>query len=617
MDQNSKKNLSRQVMWISGIFCLVVATLLVANFWQLKKSDPLESKTMEALVERLTHEPNNEELKDEIRKFDLLARKAYFTGTWQVKTGAFLLLFGGIVFAFAFKVHNDIQQKINPPEGNNEHPLQSRVISHRWLLVSGSLLIVLALLAAYFTGDQLSNYLPEPVTDLSRGEPGTADEIEMIQIVDTSPSGMSTEDTASAANEAMPDLEKEAGSTTPAEQVTNVKDKTSIKYYGEAEFKKYQATFRGLYGHGISYHKNIPTDWDGPTGKNIKWKVALSKHGYNSPVIWADKIFVAAADEDARIVSCFDKNTGRLLWEKAADNIPGSPSQMPNVTEDTGLSAPTMAVDGNLVYAIFATGDVIAFDLDGNRAWARNLGVPQNHYGHSSSLMVWKDKLVVQYDTGKGGRMLALNVKNGETSWDIKRDNQISWSSPILLPKDNKMQVITTADPYVAGYDLSNGNEIWKVEALMGEVAPSAAYDNGLVFATNEYARTVAVKPEPGSEIIWEDDYYLSEVSSPVAYNGLLFLATSYGDLVAYDAQNGELVWEQHFNNGIYSSPMIAGNRIYLIDMEGVMHILKADRSGTIMNEPELGERAYAVPAFSDGRIYIRGDEALYCIEEE
>jgi outer membrane protein assembly factor BamB len=79
--------------------------------------------------------------------------------------------------------------------------------------------------------------------------------------------------------------------------------------------------------------------------------------------------------------------------------IQGSPSTMPRVTDDTGLAAPTMAVDGNRVYAIFATGDVIAFNLQGNKVWGRNLGVPNNHYGHASSLMVWGNKLIVQYDT--------------------------------------------------------------------------------------------------------------------------------------------------------------------------------------------------------------------------
>ena len=217
--------------------------------------------------------------------------------------------------------------------------------------------------------------------------------------------------------------------------------------------------------------------WNGSTGENIKWKVAFSKPGFNSPVIWGDKIFISGGDAQSRMVACYNRHTGQLLWEKEVKDIPGSPASPPRVTEDTGLAAPTMAVDGNRVYAIFATGDVVAFDLDGNKVWGRNLGVPNNHYGHSSSLQVWGNKLVVQYDTNSSGRMLALNTATGETIWDVERPVHISWASPALIEVDGKIQVVTTSDPYVSGHDLETGAELWKVEAMMGEVAPSVAYD--------------------------------------------------------------------------------------------------------------------------------------------
>jgi outer membrane protein assembly factor BamB len=331
-------------------------------------------------------------------------------------------------------------------------------------------------------------------------------------------------------------------------------------------------------------------------------------------VIWGDKLFISGADEAARIVACYNRNTGQLLWEKEVTGIQGSPSTMPRVTDDTGLAAPTMAVDGNRVYAIFATGDVIAFDLEGNKVWGRNLGVPNNHYGHASSLMVWGNKLIVQYDTSTRGRMLALNTASGEILWDVERPVHVTWSSPILIEVDGKIQVVTTADPYVSGHDLETGAEVWKTEALMGEVGASAAYGEGLVFATNEYARLVAIDPKAPGSFVWENDEYLSEASSPVIYNGLLFTATSYGVLVCYDAKTGEKVWEKEYGDGFYSSPMVAEGNLYIIDLAGVTHIVKADRTGTVVGDPELGEGGFAVPVFGDGVVYLRGDQHLYCI---
>lgn len=210
--------------------------------------------------------------------------------------------------------------------------------------------------------------------------------------------------------------------------------------------------------------------------------------------------------------------------------------------------------------------------------------------------------------------MLALDSGTGNTVWDIARTNKISWSSPMLLDLNGKMQIITTADPSVAAYDPETGKELWKADVLSGEVAPSAATWNGLVFATNEYAKTVALDAAKNGALVWQSDEYLSEVSSPVAYNGLLFLATSYGVLVCYDAQSGENIWEKQFDKGFYSSPMIAENKVYIIDMDGIMHILKADKSGTIVSEPKLGEPGFALPVFAEGRIYIRGKNSLFCI---
>jgi outer membrane protein assembly factor BamB len=243
-------------------------------------------------------------------------------------------------------------------------------------------------------------------------------------------------------------------------------------------------------------------DWDGPSGKNIKWKVALAKKGYNSPVIWGDKLFIAGADNESRVLYCFNRLDGKLLWELAADGIPGSPATAPKVTADTGLSAPSVTTNGNQVFAIFATGDILAADLSGKRIWAKNLGVPDNHYGHSSSLICWKDKLIIQFDTNKGGRLLALNNLTGASVWDTPRKSKISWSSPMLAEIEGKMQIITTSSPTVAGYDFDSGAQVWSLDCLSGEVGPSAAYADGLVYAANEYATLAAIKPGPVPVIV-------------------------------------------------------------------------------------------------------------------
>ncbi|MEN8155485.1 MAG: PQQ-binding-like beta-propeller repeat protein [Bacteroidota bacterium] len=608
MENGTRIRLAHRITLVSGIFCGVVALLLLLNFWQMKQHEPLESKTIEVLVERLSQEPNNEELKEEIRSFDLLARKAYFTSQWQVKTGTWLLLIGGVVLAVSLKIYTDLRARISLPEETTEELLRARANAQYWILLTGGLVLGFALVAAWLSNDLLKEYREMGASESAV----TADpEVEVIEVFASEEKATTGEPEAGES-----DTSTASDSTTSSSVTTTTSAPAAPATipFNREDHMKNQSSFRGYMGLGISYHKNIPEQWNGASGENIKWKVALSKPGYNSPVIWGDRLFLSGGDQAARIVACYNRHTGQLIWEQEVKGISGSPASPPKVTDDTGLAAPTMAVDGKRVYAIFGTGNVVAFSLDGKMVWGRNLGVPKNHYGHSSSLIVWGNLLVVQYDTNTKGRMLALNTATGESVWDVDRPVKISWASPALIEVKGKIQVVTSADPYVSGHDLETGAELWKVEAMMGEVAPSIGYEEGLVFATNEYARLVAVKPEPDAEFKWEQDEYLAEVASPVAHNGLLYVATSYGVLVCYDTKSGEKQWEKEFNEGFYSSPMIADGKLYIIDMGGMMHILKTDKAGTVIAEPELGEAGFALPVFADGVVYIRGEKNLYCI---
>jgi outer membrane protein assembly factor BamB len=274
-----------------------------------------------------------------------------------------------------------------------------------------------------------------------------------------------------------------------------------------------------------------------------------------------------------------------------------------------------MATDGRSVFAIFATGDVIALDMSGKRLWARNLGVPDNHYGHGSSLIVYKDKLLIQYDTNRSGKLMALDTQTGSTAWETARSSKISWSSPILVNTGSRTEVILTTNPNVNGYDPQTGKELWNIACLSGEVGPSAGYVDGMVFAANEYAKLVGIKISGGTpEIAWEADEFLPEVSSPLAINGLVFIATTYGVFACIDAKTGEKLWDQEYGDAFYSSPIYADGKVYITDMSGKTHIVKATRDYQLIGTPELGEKAVCSPVFQDGKVYLRGMNNLYCL---
>jgi outer membrane protein assembly factor BamB len=613
MTNNDKLKLTQNFAVISGIFCTVVALLLLLNYWQVSQSDPIESQALEVLVERLKEQPNNDGLKTEIRNYDLLARKAYFNSQWQVKTGAWLLLFGAIVLAFSLRVYYSLKSKIEEPDKVLENEIASRILAQKGIIIVGALVFILAFAASFATVNYLDRYDWETATAEVIPEP--VDEgIEVIDVEQTQAEPALV--TQPAAETEEPEIQEQitdAVQEEVREESEQIAEPASSASLTIEQIRNNHNSFRGPLAQGIVYHKNIPTEWDGSSGTNILWKSPIPKHGYNSPVIWGDKVFIAGADNQSREVYCYNRTNGNLLWTGKADNIPGSPASPPRVTEDTGLSAPTVTTDGQRVFAIFGTGDVIAFDLNGKRIWAKNLGVPDNHYGHSSSLIVWDNKLIIQYDTNRGGKIMALNTATGESVWETVRDAKISWASPVMVQVDGKYQVVLTADPIVAGYDVQTGNELWSVECMMGEVGPSVGYTDGVVYAANEYATMVAIDIKT-QEILWEDDMFLPEAASPLAHNGLLIIATSYGVLVCYDAKTGEEYWDHDVGKTLYSSPMYADGKLFMMDNDGVMRIYEFGKEMKLIAENELGETAGTTPAFADGRIYIRGEENLYCI---
>ena len=612
MDSDNRLKFTLNVAMVSGIFCVTVALLLMLNFIQMAKNKPLESKALIALVKQLAKEPENNELKQEIRNFDLLARKAYFNSQWQVRTGGYLLLFGAILFAVALRYFYDLKSKIGEPLIREEDDLTSRIMTQRWVLITGSILIVLGLGSSFAAVDHLKKYdVNESLTAIAPDE-----NIEVIAV------GAQPQVVKSIKNDSVTKVQKAIVQNpvkdTVAKTAPSVNANSSVALSAKAvttrgSIKTSVPNFRGPYGQGVYFQKNTPLDWDATLGKNVIWKTTLPKKGFNSPVIWGGKLFLSGADLQSREVYCFDSKTGKLIWTQKVDKVPGSPAAAPKVTEDTGLAAPTLTTDGNKVFALFANGDMVCLDTEGKQVWARNLGLPDNHYGHASSLIMYKDKVFIQYDTNKSRKLMAINANTGEQVWETQRKGKISWSSPILAEIGGKFQVILCNEPLVAGYDTETGKELWAVECLSGEVGPSAAFGGGMVFAANEYAKLVGIDPVAG-KIVWSNDEFLPEVASPVCSNGLLFIATSYGALACYDAKTGTKYWSKEDGPGFYSSPVIADNKLYTFDTSGKMKVYEVGKAEKLLGEGNAGEKMTTTPVFADGKMFVRTPNFIYCV---
>jgi outer membrane protein assembly factor BamB len=268
------------------------------------------------------------------------------------------------------------------------------------------------------------------------------------------------------------------------------------------------------------------------------------------------------------------------------------------------------------VAAVFATGELVGVSLEGERLWARHLGVPRNHYGHASSLMSHGDLLFVQYDQEGDSKLLAFDLASGDPVWQVERD-AISWSSPILVDNTGRMELILTNSRAVDGYDPMSGKLLWRVECLDGEVGSSAAYSDGIVFASNDGATGTAIDigthgAEPS--ILWQWDEALPDAASPAARDGYLIVPTGFGVVSCLEARTGRVLWEQDFDRGFWSSPIVVDDRVYLIDRSGAMQVFRLGDEFELLGASEMGEGAYGTPAFIGDRIYIRGLTHVFCV---
>ncbi|MBC8180379.1 PQQ-like beta-propeller repeat protein [candidate division KSB1 bacterium] len=555
---------ARAVAVVAVAFNLIVSILIIANFFQTKMYDPIKSPVLEKLIQKANENPSEISLKEEIRALDLLARKAYFTKKWQIRTGGFILFGGVLVLLIAFKYMNIFRRYLPEldGEGRTDDSWEKKFFARKYLVGGYLTVLLISLILIIVSHNELSDrslYFSEH---------------------------------------------------------SKTSDSGDGNFPSQEEINKNWPNFRGPGGNGIAFATNAPTEWDDKTGKNIIWKTEIPLHGFNSPIYWEGKIFLSGADKIKFEVYCFDANSGRILWQKEVKDVPGSPEKLPNVTEDTGYAAPTMATDGKRVFALFANGDLVCLDFEGNQVWAKNLGVPDNHYGHSTSLIMYENLLIIQYDHFSGRSVMGLNAMTGKVEWQTPRQVEISWASPILVDTGKRMELILNASPLVASYDPKTGKELWQFKCMSGEVGPSVCYANGIVYAANEYARLAAIKIGKQPEMIWEYDDGLPEASSPVATEKYLFMATSWGVISCLDAKNGSFYWEHEFKEGFYSSLILVGDNIYLVDRKGFTHVFKAAKEFELVSTNDLGESSDCIPAIVNGRIYMRGEKHLFCIGE-
>jgi len=414
--------------------------------------------------------------------------------------------------------------------------------------------------------------------------------------------------------------------------------------------------WRGPADNGMA-RGDAPLTWSDT--EHVAWKYAIPGKGNSSPVIWGDRIFITTAVPAASapapappadavppsgqgrgrgmqsggavgvdhkfVLMCFNRNTGKLLWERVAKVAAPHEGYHPRYGSYASNSPVT---DGKMVYAFFGSRGIYAYDLDGKLIWQKDFP-PQRmklQFGEGAAPALDGGTLYLKFDQERDSLLLALEARTGRELWRVPREEQTSWSQPLVVTAGDKKQLVVSASSKVRSYDTLTGKLIWETSGLGANVIPAPVSGGGLVFVMSGYQRpklmAIRLSAEgdlTGSQsIIWTNDRGNTYTASPVLNDGKLYFITDNGMLSCLDAKTGQPYYQQQRLPKPYnfkSSPVGVKDRLYLSTEEGDVVVVRMGEKYEVLATNTLNDQSFiATPAVAGGSLYLRSETTLFCI---
>jgi outer membrane protein assembly factor BamB len=408
--------------------------------------------------------------------------------------------------------------------------------------------------------------------------------------------------------------------------------------------------WRGPDWNGIA-RGDAPLHWS--DREHIKWKAEIPGRGFSSPVVWGDKIFVTTSvptgtgqpetepaasrrfgfgsrgpqPEQKFVLMCLDRKTGKLLWERVAKVATPHEGYHPQYGSFASNSPVT---DGKHVIAFFGSRGVYCYDLDGKKIWEKDFGLQLrmfNGFGEGSWPTLEGNTLLLLFDHEGESFLAALDKSTGRELWRVARpDGNTNWSGPVVISYAGKKQIIVSASRKVHAYDFETGKPLWECAGLGQNTIPAPVTDGSLVFVMSGFRNPNLLAIRLGRNgdltgtdaVVWQNQRGNSYTASPVLSDGKLYVLTDSGMLSCFDAKTGKAYYQQQRLGKPYNfkaSPVAAGGKLYLASEEGDVIVVNMGEKFEVVATNTLENQTFiGSPAIVDGEIYLRGQNALFCI---
>jgi outer membrane protein assembly factor BamB len=372
--------------------------------------------------------------------------------------------------------------------------------------------------------------------------------------------------------------------------------------------------FRGPNGSG--HAPDITTTVGELSDQTLAWKVALPGRGLGSPIVVGEKVFVTAAsgpEQQQLHILCFSAKDGAPLWERRFWATGRTMSH-----NKTNVAAPTPASDGERIYALYSSNDLICVDLNGNLVWMRGLTLDypnaSNSLGMASSPLVVGDTLVAQIENDSESFAAGFDLLTGVNKWKLDRPKSANWTSPTVLQKDGEAIVALQSSDGILGLLPSTGSSVFTVPGAASTIPSSAASGDELFIPSNglTVVKLGATGEEPKK--VWNQSNQRPGTASVLVTGEKLYLINNAGVLTCAKRASGEVLWEVRLKGPFSGSPVAGGDgKLYIFSEQGVGQVVDpSGETGVISSEIELGETVLSTASLDGETLYIRSDGHLW-----
>lgn len=376
-------------------------------------------------------------------------------------------------------------------------------------------------------------------------------------------------------------------------------------------------SWRGPTGDGISPETGVPVRWS--ADENIAWKTPIPGTGHSSPIVSAGRIFLTSAERSkrTRLLLSLDAKTGEILWRRVV--LKARPEKIHRLNS---LASSTPAADGKHVWVTFLNVEemfVACCDYAGTIVWRATPGRFTAMHGYCSSLLLYKDLVIVNGDQDAAGDdtayIVALDKATGRERWRIDRPNRVrSYVPPVVFHAGGRDQMVLSGSKCTASYDPNTGRRNWIVKGPTEQFVASLVYTDGVFCITGGFPTLHTLGIRPDGRVLWHRRKESAYVPSPIAADRWFFVVGDKGMLNCLAAKTGRVMYREKLGRHHSASPVSAGGNLYFLDDAGVTWVVAAAPAYRPVARNELGEQCRASPAVADGRIYLRSTRNLFCI---